>query len=128
MAQEEIVAGFEPVLAYLIIGLPLAGAVVLLLFGKRIGRLSGVLACGTIGLAAVIVLLNFIALLGASTIPRCLASSSSTNTVREKMLPSRSHLRRRVFQLRGDLERLFLVLRLNVGGSANLDFDGIDVH
>ncbi|MBA2274337.1 MAG: NADH-quinone oxidoreductase subunit L [Actinobacteria bacterium] len=63
--QGEVAAGFEPVLAPLIIGLPLAGAVVLLIFGKRIGRLSGVLACGTIGLAAVAGLLNFIALLGA---------------------------------------------------------------
>ena len=65
IAQEEVVAGFDPVLAPLIIGLPLAGAVILLLFGKRIGRFSGLLACGTIGLAAAIGLLNFIALLGA---------------------------------------------------------------
>lgn len=66
IAQEEIAAGFDPVLAPLIIGLPLAGAVLLLLFGKRMGRASGVVACSTIGAAAVIGLVNFISLLGAS--------------------------------------------------------------
>jgi NADH-quinone oxidoreductase subunit L len=53
-------------LAPVIIGLPLAGAIVLLLFGKRIGRASGPIACTTIGLAFLLALVTFVRLVTAS--------------------------------------------------------------
>ncbi|MBA3431586.1 MAG: NADH-quinone oxidoreductase subunit L [Actinobacteria bacterium] len=53
-------AGLTP----LIVGLPLLGAVVLLLIGRRIGRLSGTIASGTIALAFVAGLVAFFRLLG----------------------------------------------------------------
>jgi NADH-quinone oxidoreductase subunit L len=48
----------------LIIGLPLASAVLLLFFGRRIGRLSGVLASASIGVAFVLGAVMFFDLLG----------------------------------------------------------------
>src|SRR5918999_2598066 len=57
LAQAETagVAAFAP----LIIALPLAGAIVLLLFGRRIGRAAGPIACTTIGIAFVLALVTF---------------------------------------------------------------------
>ena len=52
--------GFDPGLAPWIIALPLAGAVVLLLFGRRIGRASGVLASATVGLAFALGVIQFL--------------------------------------------------------------------
>ena len=46
-------------LAPYVIALPLAGAIVLLLMGRRIGRLSGILASATIGVAFVFGLITF---------------------------------------------------------------------
>lgn len=48
--------------APLIVGLPLAGALILLFFGRRIGRWAGWLASGTIGVAFVLGVLTFLAL------------------------------------------------------------------
>ena len=42
-----------------IIGLPLAGAVLLLLFGKRLGRVSGAIACATVGVSFVLGVIAF---------------------------------------------------------------------
>ena len=46
-------------LAPYIIGLPLAGAFLLLLFGKRLGRLSGPIACATVGGSFVLGVITF---------------------------------------------------------------------
>lgn len=49
-------------LAPFIIGLPLAGAVLLLLFGKRIGRAAGVIASAAVGVAFVLGVISFFSL------------------------------------------------------------------
>ena len=54
----------EAGLAPFIVGLPLLGAVVLLVFGRRIGRASGLIASGAIGLAFVLGVITFVRLLG----------------------------------------------------------------
>src|SRR5680860_1652144 len=51
-------------LAATVIALPLAGAVFLLFFGKRVGRLSGYIASGTIGLSFLSGLILFFRMLG----------------------------------------------------------------
>jgi NADH-quinone oxidoreductase subunit L len=56
--------GFSAGLAPWIIALPLAGAIVLLLAGRRVGRMSGHLASGLIGLSFVFGLITFFQLLG----------------------------------------------------------------
>jgi NADH-quinone oxidoreductase subunit L len=63
LAQAESlgVVAFAPA----IIGLPLAGAIVLLLFGKRIGRAAGPIASATIGLSFVLAVVTFIRLVSA---------------------------------------------------------------
>jgi NADH-quinone oxidoreductase subunit L len=63
LAQAESlgVVAFAPA----IIGLPLAGAIVLLLFGKRIGRAAGPIASATIGLSFVLAGVTFIRLVSA---------------------------------------------------------------
>ena len=48
----------------LIVALPLAGALVLLFFGKRLGDRAGLLASGTIGLAFLLSVVTFFQLLG----------------------------------------------------------------
>jgi NADH-quinone oxidoreductase subunit L len=58
--------GFSADLAPLIIALPLAGAVVLLLAGRRVGRFSGAIASGLIGVSFVVGVITFIQLLGAA--------------------------------------------------------------
>jgi NADH-quinone oxidoreductase subunit L len=50
-------------LAPFVIGLPLAGAALLLLFGRRIGRASGPIACSTIGAAFVLGVVTFFRLI-----------------------------------------------------------------
>jgi NADH-quinone oxidoreductase subunit L len=50
----------QAALAPYIVALPLAGAVVMLLFGKRLGRVSGPLACTTIGLSFVLGVVTFL--------------------------------------------------------------------
>jgi NADH-quinone oxidoreductase subunit L len=57
LAQAETagVAAFAP----LIVALPLAGAIGLLLFGRRIGRAAGPIACATIGVAFLLALGTF---------------------------------------------------------------------
>ncbi len=54
----------EAGLAPFIVGLPLLGAVALLVFGRRIGRASGLIASGAIGLAFVLGVITFVRLLG----------------------------------------------------------------
>jgi NADH-quinone oxidoreductase subunit L len=63
LAQAESlgVVAFAPA----IIGLPLAGAIVLLLFGKRIGRAAGPIASATIGLSFALAVVTFIRLVSA---------------------------------------------------------------
>ena len=51
-------------LAPYVVGLPLVGATVLLLLGKRIGRASGPVACTTIGASFVLGVVTFLRLLG----------------------------------------------------------------
>jgi NADH-quinone oxidoreductase subunit L len=59
-----ITTTFNANLAPIIVGLPLLGALVLLFFGKRIGRLSGWLASGAIGLAFACGVLLFLRMVG----------------------------------------------------------------
>jgi NADH-quinone oxidoreductase subunit L len=54
-----VIAGLAP----LIVGLPLVGATVLLLFGRRIGRAAGPLACSTIGVSFIAGVITFFRLL-----------------------------------------------------------------
>jgi NADH-quinone oxidoreductase subunit L len=56
---------FDASLAPYIVALPLFGAIALLLFGRRIGRFSGVLASGLIGVSFVLGVITFLQLLGA---------------------------------------------------------------
>ncbi len=53
----------DAVLAPFIIGLPLAGAVILLLFGKRMGRVAGVIGSATVGVAFILGVISFFSLL-----------------------------------------------------------------
>jgi NADH-quinone oxidoreductase subunit L len=64
LAQDLVV--HDAPLAPYIIALPLAGAIVLLLFGNRIGRLAGVLASATIGAAFVLGAITFASILPLS--------------------------------------------------------------
>jgi NADH-quinone oxidoreductase subunit L len=57
IAQDAVV--YDAALAPLVVALPLGGAVVLLLFGNRIGRLAGVIASATIGSAFVLGAITF---------------------------------------------------------------------
>ena len=57
-------AGFSADLAPWLIAAPLAGALLLLFFGKRVGRASGLIASGAIGLAFVAGVVQFLRLLG----------------------------------------------------------------
>ena len=54
---------FDPSLAPLIVAFPLVGATVLLLFGKRIGRLSGILASAALGASFLVGLWTYFRLL-----------------------------------------------------------------
>ena len=54
---------FNAPLAPMIIAFPLIGAAVLLFFGRRIGRVSGIVGSAAIGLSFAIGLLNFVQLL-----------------------------------------------------------------
>jgi NADH-quinone oxidoreductase subunit L len=59
-------AVFTPGLAVWIVALPLIGSLVLLFFGKLIGRHAGIVASATIGLAFVLGVVTFLELLGVS--------------------------------------------------------------
>ena len=64
MTEPHLQAGFSADLAPWLIALPLAGALLLLFFGKRIGRASGLIASGAIGAAFVLGVILFLRLLG----------------------------------------------------------------
>jgi NADH-quinone oxidoreductase subunit L len=64
MTETSLQAGFSPNLAPWLIALPLAGALLLLFFGKRVGRASGLVASGAIGAAFVLGVFQFLRLLG----------------------------------------------------------------
>ncbi|MGH2818972.1 MAG: proton-conducting transporter membrane subunit, partial [Actinomycetota bacterium] len=53
-----------PLLMAAIVALPLAGSVLLMLFGRRLGRVSGVIASSTVGLAFIAGVIVFARLLG----------------------------------------------------------------
>ncbi len=57
----------EATLAPLIIGVPLLGAVFLLFFGKRLGRISGVVGSATIVVSFALAVLTFLDLIGISS-------------------------------------------------------------
>ena len=64
MTETSLQAGFSADLAPWLIALPLAGALLLLFFGKRVGRVSGLVASGAIGAAFVLGVIQFLRLLG----------------------------------------------------------------
>ncbi len=57
----------EATYAQFIVGIPLLGAVLLLFFGKRLGKLSGIIGSATIGIAFVFGVLSFLDLTGIDT-------------------------------------------------------------
>ena len=61
--QGGVILDHPAVIAPVIIAIPFISALVLLLFGKRIGRLSGSIASGAVGLAFVASIISFIDLL-----------------------------------------------------------------
>jgi NADH-quinone oxidoreductase subunit L len=64
MAQEALTPGFNANLAPWIVALPLAGAVVLLLVGRLVGKWSGHLASALVGLAFVAGVVQFLRVVG----------------------------------------------------------------
>ena len=67
MAQEALTPGFSANLAPWIIALPLVGAAVLLLVGRLVGRWSGHLASGLIGLSFIAGVVQFLRVIGIET-------------------------------------------------------------
>jgi NADH-quinone oxidoreductase subunit L len=62
--------GFGAGLAPFVVGLPVAGAAVLLLAGRRVGRFSGLFASSTVGVAFVLGLIQFVQLVAAGDAAR----------------------------------------------------------
>ncbi|HEX2049799.1 MAG TPA: NADH-quinone oxidoreductase subunit L [Actinomycetota bacterium] len=65
MTAPVLEAGFDATIAPWIVALPLASAVVLLLFGRRVGRAAGIVASAAVGLAFLLGVLLFVRLVAA---------------------------------------------------------------